>query len=293
MAKSDYIQVIEFTHPGAQMRFKLGKGYHKSTNGSIYREWNKEPQHKRKFICNKGKYLHTTESKTPISDDILFWGEWEGHSWFEPLSGGSVIMPNGIHYPFFNPKEPSQNTDPWVYGNEFIYAVCKQVSSRLLLAKDSVIIFGTEYKDHFAVDTVFVIDKYTPAETLKANPSVVTDLYWSATINRLNAEYPLPGSKNRVYKGKMWQSGLKELYSFVPCKPLSSNGKKGFQRLSLPHEWAQKELGFQKPGARTVCSTRHTGIEKATEVWNIIVKECIRQEYKLGVSFDEPVYNSI
>jgi hypothetical protein len=292
MILGDYIQVIEFTHPGAQMPFKLGKGYQVSS-GKIYREWNQEKQHKRKFICNKGKYINNIESKVAISEDLLFWGEWEGYSWFENLpENKGVFMPNGIHYPFFNSTNPGQNTDPYIYSETFMYAVCKQVKSRLQLAPNSVIIFGTEYKDHFAVDTIFVVDDYIPASKLHQNSCLVTETYYKATIERL-PDYFSPNLSHRLYHGKTWSSGLTELFSFVPCKLKNEETSKGFGRLSLPHDWAMCQLGFQKPGARTVCHTIHTGILKAKEIWEKLAVKCIEQGFVLGIQFEEPKFDKI
>ncbi|MEE9315869.1 MAG: hypothetical protein V3U97_02040, partial [bacterium] len=154
---------VQFIHPG---------GEHIPGNEK-YKFWN-TGNHKRKFIKNKGKYIKKLKD-TPKEKDIVFWGEWEPESKIVKSIPNSVRNgPKYIYEPFYTKFEeknpPLQNTDPFVFGNQFYYTICQQYKKEKptqlrYLEKDSVILFGScQNKSQFILDTVFVVGDYIDHE---------------------------------------------------------------------------------------------------------------------------------
>ena len=109
--------------------------------------WNKNG-HRRKFLQQRGSYVKARDTVGPETGDLVFWGEWE------PESDGVQIvspLPNGprwVHRPFY--VRPAsyrnlQNTDPFAFGDRFLYTFCRQTKLAFLrdLAPGSLILFGS------------------------------------------------------------------------------------------------------------------------------------------------------
>ena len=72
-----------------------------------------------------------------------------------------------------SPEGFRQNTDPWVFGNSFLYSNCKQLTPRgnpsalQGLSRGSLVLFGSSTGGRFVIDTVFVVAEgvctFTPA----------------------------------------------------------------------------------------------------------------------------------
>jgi len=149
---------VQFIHPG---------GEHKPDDGDC-KGWN-TGRHARKFIQNCGKYVDATAPGGVREDDLVFWGEWEPESTVSrriaaPLPHG----PHWVYQPYYGtpPKEWAQNTDPFVFGDHFLYSNCLQrtkfgPTQMTTLDRGSVILFGSCIgKTEFVVDTVFVVDRW-------------------------------------------------------------------------------------------------------------------------------------
>ena len=100
--------------------------------------------------------------------EFLLWGEWEPPSKVEESKASGPSYPQYLHRPFLEPRTEfagHQNTDPFVFGDEFLYTGCQQwrgkphgnpVQLRYLLP-GSLILFGSCAGDRFLLDTVFVV----------------------------------------------------------------------------------------------------------------------------------------
>ncbi|WP_278035863.1 hypothetical protein [Flavobacterium nitratireducens] len=121
---------IQLNHPGHQKPFRLGHGYCQIGN-QIIRKWSNDVVHFRKFIQNNGHYVIDLEDLQPSQADLFFWGEWEGNSYFDEFPNADYrILPNGLHKLFHSTKiRGLQNTDPYIYGENFKYCVCKQCAN--------------------------------------------------------------------------------------------------------------------------------------------------------------------
>ena len=133
----DKLLLVQFTHPGKE---------HEPDDGLLKR-WNKRPRpHKRKFLKQNGRYLaggKVAEGK------VLFWGEWEPESTVERKIDEPILRgPRFIYEPYYVvPRSYNglENTDPFVFGEQFHYTVCKQRTFTQLrhLLPGSVILFGS------------------------------------------------------------------------------------------------------------------------------------------------------
>jgi len=277
------VLAVQLNHPGAEKAFKMGRGY-SHYNGQLIREWNADKSHCRKFIQSQGEYIFQPGEQAQ-QVDLLFWGEWEGNSYFEPLN---TWNPNGIHTPFHSLHiRNHQNTDPYVFGEHFLYSVCKQRGRLTQLEKGSVILFGSSFKKGFALDTVFVVGSFESVHEVAANKaSNYSKTYREATLEQLGDTYisPNPASKLRLYKGLMY-SDNKEIFSYTPCKLYNEKTKNGFPRIIFPYEIIN---GFQFSNNPTGIKILGSNKEQTVDVWKEITKEVQNQGFQLGVNILEP-----
>jgi hypothetical protein len=226
------ILTVQLNHPGPQKKFKsfinpskISEGYKRLADQKIIREWNndlpnnKRP-HYRKFIKNTGEYIDDLKSK-PTKSILHFWGEWEGNSFFNVICNGNGT-PNGVHQPFHSIAiRGFQNTDPYVYGEYFKYAICSQTGVMKSLSNGSLILFGTTTKLGFLLDTVFVVKSNEPAEIVHNTAgSKYSQTYKEETLDQLYEYLKVPYCSNKeikLYRGQtFWECNT--YFSFVPCK---------------------------------------------------------------------------
>ncbi len=263
----------------------------------IIREWNKG-DHCRKFILNKGIYIDNVNDVNPKSSDLYFWGEWEGHSIFEPIINTNYrILPNGIHKPFHSlVNKGTQNTDPYVFGEDFFkYCICKQSNMLSNLAHGSLIVFGTVYPslNKFYIDTVFVTNTSEKSTDVNANGgNRYSPIYREETLEQLQAYLGVPytATNNRLYHSKTWWDNKEEkdkYFSFVPCK-LSHDGN-GFERLYLHLDDPLFNLSTYPSGKSFLKNCSLTPMQ----FWNEIANKAKEQKFKLGIRFDEPKHSNV
>jgi hypothetical protein len=278
---------VQLNHPGIEKSYKLGKGYQK-VNNIIIREWNDDPRHYRKYLENDGDYLISLKDK-PQKGKLFFWGEWEGNSIFTPINNGKGI-PNGIHKPFHSTLiRGCENTDPYIFGDYFKYATCKQSGHVSKLEKNSLILFGTVYpsKGLFCVDTVFVVNSYdTPKKISTTNAADYTIIYREETLEQLGENDYLksnPVDDKRLYHGSTWQEN-NSYFSFVPCKVGDNNS---FEKLKINLKDPRFDLSSNPTGKSFMRDSE--GTPEAT--WRQIVDMAFDQGFYLGVKFYEPQRN--
>jgi hypothetical protein len=283
---------VQLNHPGSQKRFILGRGY--SLIGKvIIREWSNDRVHFRKFIQNFGHYVNGLKDLQTSQDDLYFWGEWEGNSIFNPFPRADFrILPNGLHKPFHSTFiRGSQNTDPYIFGDNFKYCVCKQRGRLTYLVLDDLILFGTVLPrlGKFYIDTVFVIKDHNLSSNVQTTRGVLySQVYIEETLEQLH-EYLKPPTftnNNRVYHSKTWWDD-KNYFSFVPCKLSYDNI--GFERLFIE---LSNEI-FQLSRNPTGKSFLERCTLSSQDLWKEIVRISLEQGFKLGVKFDEPKLNDI
>ncbi len=283
---------IQLNHPGKQKKFKIGSGYIEIGKDYI-REWNSDKNHFRKFIQNQGQFVTNVKDAKPTRDDLYFWGEWEGYSFVNFFPENSCEkFPNGLHKLFHSiVNRGTQNTDPYVYGKEFKYCVCKQTSTLTdCLKLDDLILFGTVMPsiNKFYIDTVFIVKDSTESlKVQKTSGAGYSEIYKQETLEQLDS-YLGPDkyeNKNKIYHSKTWWDD-KDYFSFVPCKLSFDNG--GFERLYIKLDTKKFQLSKNPTGKSFLQKSKLS----AKELWDEIVQISLHQGFKLGVRFDEPIFNN-
>jgi len=221
--------IVKFVHPGQEVLPKAGMSIEqgifddeRETRGIRY--WNNEQHHCRKYLISKGKHRSSAEEED--SEGFLtFWGEWEPQSRFKKLDAPTNRHPKYLHKPFLLKGSTGRhNTDPFVFGKRFWYTNCHQENYRFLrgLPIGSMILFGTQYNNRFALDTVFVVkDGYSPYQYIvkhKRDPAIFPEQLQIATLDHGDmAANHLQLGDLRFYRGKSPCDGAP--FSFVPCGP--------------------------------------------------------------------------
>ena len=328
-------KIIQFFHPGQEHGFDKNREY----NGLYLKDWNRS-SHKRKFVLNDGYYFENgkkdkgellfwceweppskVEDLTLQTENVLYGGNpkylhhpflppddqlrtYQGqaqncesnsgndcHSNCSPQSGGSQN----------DEKNGYQNTDPFVFGDCFIYAICRQWMPSLRDLDDgSLILFGSRVNLRYAIDTVFVVKNGKLHHCLQdvmnmqlgIYPEIVTRFIVDGN-NQLN-----PPKGNFIYRGATYDEPHNGMYSFVPAKVYSKE-KRGFPRFVMPDEF-YKDQKLQKyfskrdvvNGKITEQQTQGIKVNDADEnvikyFWEYLKNE-ISKEHVLGVKFNMP-----
>lgn len=236
---------VQFTHPG---------GEHKPDKGKNFKSWNKG-KHQRKFLLTDGDYVF--ENKLVKKAQLIFWGEWEPDSEIvSVLDKPKGVYPKFIQRPIFNNNQPfpRQNTDPYIYGEQFHYCCCKQwragkPTQLAKLAQGSIILFGSTINQntpqaYFALDTVFVVDKfieYNEENFVSKLQGKVSENYFEITIKSAYSgtieKQVIDNEKPQVrcYFGASFNNKIHGMYSFVPCKEFKNNTI-GFERVKITND---------------------------------------------------------
>jgi hypothetical protein len=244
----------------------------------------KANSHKRKFIEHNGKYVEDLNSKNEKSGLLRFWGEYEGHSRFELLSQLPNLPymnnPNAIHKPFFCMlNKNDQNTDPYIFGENFYYAICKKNQLKNIHSGD-IILFGSEFGSKgnvkFHLDTLFVVEK--EQDSVICN-DVYDSIYMESTLKRIGLSCCTNGNLPIHIGSKFSSKG--NIFSFFPAKTANDNI---FGRPIIDTE----NLGLQKPGARTGAKSREiSSDESIINIWRHIANSVLKQGFSLGTHADE------
>lgn len=306
-SKENGIYVVQFPHPGTEsMPSRVER---KST--PIVRDYNKG-KHKRKFMKAIGQ---TVDDNGTISEkkDLLFWGEWEPTSWAEPINPQGSCDPHWMHKPFLeiNGTNTSQgideyaNTDPFVFGDYFIYSNCRQmrtykgqkVSSRLCsLQVGSVILFGSAMKvpfPHFALDTVFVVGEskqYVPRNYKKGLNAFIPE-----NFERIMGFEQWPDEfidlQFRCYHGVTADKPINGMYSFVPCKPYNGIHVR-FPRVILTNrDFAAFGNIIIDKLSQNYHYTALDNISESKKIWDKVCQIVRQQGCERGVNFEYTLLN--
>lgn len=287
------VKSVQLNHPAVEKQYP-GNGYFNRGN-QVIREWNDNPnQHYRKFIKNTGTYLIHVKDKNPKIEDLRFWGEWEGYSFFHPLN---QTNPNGIHRPFHSiMNRACQNTDPYVFGDSFKYAICFQTGVMRNLDSGSLLLFGTTTKIGFLLDTVFVVRSRESANHVFLNQaSNYTQLYKEETIEQLGEIYlgPNYSRTNSIYQSYTWWDNQSkennvtaiDYFSYVPCR----TDDKTYDKVTIQIPPMAKQRVGHPYNHLNPPNEEWTSPKK---VWDYITNEVIRQGFYLGIRFEEPEINN-
>ncbi len=231
--KNNQLLFVQFLHPGRE--------HTPDRNNRNHISWNQNA-HKRKFMKNPGIYL---KNNCPITSDLIFWGEWEPQSnILQKFNMEIKGEPKYLYQPYFSLLEKDQvlqNTDPFVFGENFYYVCCQQATKKgftqlRFLEPGSVILFGSCLNQKFILDTVFVVKDYYEIKSLTQISQYVSDTYIDVTLRHILSCTPPNLNKcntnqnSRLYVGATFDNPINEMFSFFPCIPYDNKVDKGFPR---------------------------------------------------------------
>ena len=160
---------VQFSHPGSE--HEPDRGRWKAWNSYRY-------PHRRKFMELRGEWVGAGDSRQ--AGDLRAWCEWEPESdlvcTFSPREGESR-SPRFLWHPYYVPKASYRelhNTDPFVFGEHFLYSNCGQSSKPGLrhLDEGSVIAFGSGTnvagERRWMLDTVLVVRDFVDYDPRRA-----------------------------------------------------------------------------------------------------------------------------
>jgi hypothetical protein len=208
------------------------------------------------------------------------------------------LGPRFIYEPYYVvPKsyDELQNTDPFVFGDEFHYTLCRQSRARLRhLSPGSVILFGSCKNHAFVLDTVFVVDRWidhTRSNYRSVLAGKISQVYQEVTISPMYQE-PCATSKScapagsletwRLYFGASYDKPLRDMYSFFPCQLYDAKST-GFvrPRVSLPGVITDKlNMGVKL--------TYLECLDDMKLIWGKVVKQVEEQGSAFGVYAEMP-----
>lgn len=332
-------RVILFPHPWDE--------HPVDENGNI-KEWN-EGKHYRKFMAVNGKFVRsagTGSGSKPETAKIAFWGEWESESTYKPIeykdeNGKSVAPGQGLPHYVHTPQcyddegifdklqkdktineedcikfyERKQNTDPYVFGKQFMYSCCKQAGSNSLsnLQKGDVIIFygqkgkkkTGDYKCH--IDTVFVVGgiigkgKYTDMLPELLHNNKLSNQFIFKTIlpviygNKEELGKDADTKEFVLYYGATYNKPINGMFSYFPCKTV--DGNVGFKRLECD-PFKKHKIGISYDNCpdedkvfypdNNVAENNYETPEEVIKFWEELTQNILDAGYLLGVKAREP-----
>jgi hypothetical protein len=272
--------IVQFPHPG---------GEHVPRTDVM--PWNIEP-HRRKFLKNPGS-VATDDGAVTFAGPLAFWGEWEPPSTIEQRWKRKRGLPTVLHAPYWDDPGPSgwrENTDPWVFGPQFLYSNCKQLnpsgtpSALQRLQVGSMILFGSARDGEFVLDTVFVvadiIAHYRPVEELTSG-SKGFDVCTVASLQ--NECDRIRKATFTLFRGATPRQPVNGMFSFVPCSRWIGDGSR-FARPFVRLPGIINPLSYQSPSGAKILRSQ----AEVVAAWRNVVAQVTTADLELGVDLAEP-----
>ena len=265
---------VQFSHPGPEHEpDRYGK-----------KAWSrKNVGHRRKFMSFRGEWIGQDSCRR--NGDLWAWGEWEPESeLIRELQqrDGDPQYPRYLWHPYYVPKDDYQgfhNTDPFIFGERFLYSNCGQGSKPGLTRLDggSIIIFGSgkkiNGKRQWVLDTVLVVKDsvdYQPPAMLAELSGILPEVFLVATGRTLH-------DGGRLYRGATFSDPVDGMFSFFPAIP--ADGDSGFPRplIDLPCKYFNRR-NWQAP--------KGVGRDRTSEelrcIWDSLVSQVRANGLVLG-----------
>ena len=204
---------VQFPHPGGE--------HWPDRSGA--KPWNTyDSNHARKFMQLRGSW--TAEDGGVHSGELWAWGEWEAQSELvrDLDSSGGPGLPRHLWRPYYvvppGGYERLHNTDPFIFGERFLYSNCLQPKRPGLrrLGRGSVIAFGSK-KGDWVLDTVLVVADFIDYAVPEAR-IVLADSTPEAFLNATAGPLADNGEEEmlRLYRGATPDDPFDGMFSFLP-----------------------------------------------------------------------------
>lgn len=312
---NDVVAVVQFLHPGNEHQARHDR------NGGKTWNINKFP-HERCYLVSYGAYVNSaaTDDRSKEHGEICFWGEWEPEAQRvmlipEPVYG----EPRALYRPLYRSPcsfhIPRHNTDPFVFGERFLYTNCLQhkyytatntwrPTQLRCLARGSIILFGSCKNKHFWLDTVFVVAGHIDHDALTFHNIIeggtVPDAFTDATLcplyqqPRRHSSAYLPVLRDaadlrtfRLYYGATYDEPVDGMFSFFPCLPRGQGGEDGFTRPVI-HPVGVLDRVIKPTMTQNYKTTQGLGTDERCDIWREVVRQVLEQECYLGVHASLP-----
>ena len=281
---ADNLRFVQFPHPGREHRPDRRGG----------KMWNPHSRsHARKFMEFDGKWLDRDGSEG--EGGLRAWGEWEAESELlcqleQPFQDSQ--FPGYLWRPYYIPKDNYHrlhNTDPFIFGDRFLYSNCKQRQMQSLtdLGGGSVIAFGSgrniRGEAKWVLDTVFVVADslhYQARDAHRVLAEVAPDAFLTVTARPIDANQE---ASFTLYTGASETDPQDAMFSFFPAVP--AGGETGFPRppINLPGEYFNAK-NWQSPKGVNSERTR----EELRGLWNALVDQVCEADLVLGTHASLP-----
>ena len=283
---------VQFPHPGGEHKpdRNCNIGWNKTHRN------NKPNVHKRKFMEVLGEWVGSDNRLH--CGRLWAWGEWEPESRLIrglDLPDDNQDYPRFLWQPYYVPRQSYRglhNTDPFIFGERFLYSNCRQKpnSGLMHLGKGSVIAFGS-YKKGVAdqwrwwIDTVLVVadsEPYRVSDACRVLKDRVSDVFGIVTGGPLSDNRKAGCAADeyfRLYQGATPDNPVDEMFSFFPARPRRAGGTAGFPRpeINLPCEYFTPNLSRNAKGV-----SRERRTDQLRWIWTELVKQVRRAGLVLG-----------
>lgn len=202
--------------------------------------------------------------------------------------GGDTQYPRYLSQPYYMPKDDysgSYNTDPFIFGDRFLYSNYGQGAKPGLkhLGEGSVIAFGSgkaiDGERSWMLDTVLVVKDsvdYRATEEIAVLVEGLPDASWVATGRLLT-------DGGRLYRGATPDDPVDGMSSFFPAIP--AGGDLGFPRpcIDLPAEYFNPR-SWQTPKE----VWRHRTVGELRCIWESLVSQARSKGLVVGTHASLP-----
>lgn len=277
----DSRRFIQLTHPGKEHGPECGGTWHRSSDARG------RHQHQRKFMQVAGEWIDANGNS---AGGLLWaWGEWEAQSTrLRDLdSSGGAGLPQRLWQPFYiamSDYGQLHNTDPFIFGDRFLYSNCQQWSARRNglrhLDRGSVIAFGSRVNQEWVLDTVMVVVDfidYVARDVLAMLVDCTPEAF------RAVSGQPIAHGESalRLYRGATPATAVEGMYSFFPAMPAGSES--GFRRpsITLPDNYFGVDVQYAK-GHKL--GLPDVAPDELPRLWDDLVRQVRDADLVLGVA---------
>lgn len=267
--------VVQFPHPG---RERLPR----PLEAGNQLPWN-TGEHGRKFLMADADC--SADGLGWRQETVGFWGEWEPPSAVAAVLAPGPGLPRALQRPSWSRPGTDdgwrQNTDPFVFGDQFLYSNCRQYQNVKLrcLAAGSLVLFGSKVDGRFVLDTVLVVatrEDYRPSDGIDGPAFLEPLIVGPLATSEVDASRAY-----RLYTGATPTAPVHGSYSFVPCLPVPEEGH-GFPRPALDlGELLNHNLAMQ-------VRTTYMPPEDVHQVWQRVVNQVLDAGLHLGANLTLP-----